>query len=112
MWRRFAASAHRIVRARPTMSSQGRRLDHWSTSRDAVEALRQRMADVKVPQEDPATRRLMAQVAHAKSSSFIALLDADGHVLDVNPAALLAGGVDRSEVIGLPLCSTAWWTDA
>ena len=53
----------------------------------------------------------MAQVAHAKSSSFIALLDREGHVLDVNPAALIAGGIDRSEVIGLPLWATPWWAE-
>ncbi|WP_028065264.1 ATP-binding protein [Solirubrobacter soli] len=94
------------------MSSHGRRLDHWTTSLDAVEALRLRMAEVEGAQEDPITRRLMAQVAHAKSSSFIALLDGDGHVLDVNPAALIAGGVDRSEVIGLPLWTTGWWLGA
>src|SRR4051794_21892713 len=94
------------------MSSHGRRLDHWTTSLDAVEALRLRMAEVEGAQEDPVTRRLMAQVAHAKSSSFIALLDGDGHVLDVNPAALIAGGVDRTEVIGLPVWMTAWWEDA
>src|SRR3954447_8210880 len=91
------------------MSSHGRRLDHWTTSLDSVEALRVRMADQANPQEDPVTRRLMAQVAHAKSSSFTVLLDAEGHVLDVNPAALIAGGVDRAEVIGLPLWTTAWW---
>jgi PAS domain S-box-containing protein len=91
------------------MSSHGRRLDHWTTSLDSVEALRARMAEHPAPQEDPVTRRLMAQVAHAKSSSFIVLLDAAGHVLDVNPAALIAGGVDRAEVIGLPLWTTAWW---
>jgi PAS domain S-box-containing protein len=94
------------------MSSHGRRLDHWTTSLDAVEALRLRMAEVEGAQEDPITRRLMAQVAHAKSSSFIALLDGDGHVLDVNPAALIAGGVDRTEVIGLPLWTTGWWLGA
>lgn len=94
------------------MSSQGRRLDHWRASLDSVEALRLRMAEVTDPQEDLDTRRLMAQVAHAKSSSFIALLTPEGHVLDVNPAALIAGGVDRAEVIGLPLQATAWWTGA
>jgi len=94
------------------MSSQGRRLDHWSASFDSVEALRLRMAEVADVQEDPETRRLMAQVAHAKSSSFIALLTAEGHVLDINPAALIAGGVDRSEVVGLPLQATVWWAAA
>jgi PAS domain S-box-containing protein len=88
------------------------RLDHWRTSLDSVEALHRRMAEVESPQDDPATRQLMAQVAHAKSSSFIALLDGGGHVLDINPAALIAGGVDRSEVIGLPLWATPWWSQA
>jgi PAS domain S-box-containing protein len=92
------------------MSSQGRRrLDHWRSSLDAVEALRQRMVDVDDPQDDPTARQLMAHVAHAKSSSFIALLDPNGHVLDVNPQALIAGGVDRAEAIGLPLWVTPWW---
>ena len=94
------------------MSAHGRRLDHWVTSLDAVEALRERMAQVSNPGEDPITRQLMAQVAHAKSSSFIALLDGYGNLLDVNPAALIAGGLDRGEVIGLPLWTTAWWSEA
>src|SRR3954463_8266418 len=83
--------------------------DHWTTSLRDVELLRQRFAQVDDPQTDEVTRGLMAQVAHAKSSSFIALLDREGHLLDVNPAALIAGGVYRSEVIGLPLWATAWW---
>jgi PAS domain S-box-containing protein len=88
------------------------RLDHWRASQDSVEALRERLAMVSEPQNDVVTRQLMAQVAHAKSSSFIALLDASGHVLDINPAALIAGGVDRAEVIGLPLWTTQWWISA
>ena len=43
------------------MSSQGRRLDHWTTSLDAVEALRLRMAEVEAPQEDPVSRRRIGQ---------------------------------------------------
>src|SRR4051812_22063256 len=94
------------------MSTHGRRLDHWTTSLDAVETLRLRMAQVAEPQDDPITRQLMAQVAHAKSSSFMALLDGEGNVLDVNPAALIAGGLDRTEVIGLPLWTTPWWVES
>ena len=33
-------------------------------------------------------------------------------MLDVNPAALIAGGVDRAEVVGLPLWTTPWWVGA
>jgi PAS domain S-box-containing protein len=88
------------------------RLDHWRASLDSVESLRRRLAEVSEPQVDVVTRQLMAQVAHAKSSSFIALLDGGGHVLDVNPAALIAGSVDRAEVIGLPLWVTPWWAGA
>src|SRR3954452_15511668 len=88
------------------------RLDHWRASLDSVEILRRRLAEVPDPQQDAVTRQVMAQVAHAKSSSFTALLNAHGQVLDVNPAALIAGGLDRSEVIGLPLWATPWWLGA
>jgi PAS domain S-box-containing protein len=70
------------------------------------------MAEVDDVQDDPVARQLMAHVAHAKSSSFIALLHSSGHVLDVNPAALIAGGVDLSEVVGFPLWTTPWWAAA
>src|SRR3954447_25348805 len=93
------------------MNSQGRRLDHWTISLDTIEALRQRIAQVEDFDDDVIARRLMASVAHAKSSGFMALLDGSGHVVDVNPAALIAGGVDRAEVVGLPLWMTAWWSD-
>lgn len=92
--------------------SSGEGLDHWRASLDAVEALRERMADAQRPTGDVVTRRLMAQVAHAKSSSFTALLDAGGAVLDINPAALISGGVDHTEVVGLPLWMTPWWAEA
>jgi PAS domain S-box-containing protein len=92
--------------------SSPERLDHWRASLDVVEALRQRMAEVDGAQDDALTHQLMAQVAHAKSSSFIALLDGAGRVLNVNPAALIVGGVDRAEVLGLPLWATPWWTEA
>jgi signal transduction histidine kinase len=91
------------------MSSQGRRLDHWRSSLDAVEALRERLAEVTDAQDDPVARQLMARVAHVKSSSFIALLDAGGRVVDITPQALIAGGIDRAEAIGLPLWATPWW---
>jgi PAS domain S-box-containing protein len=91
------------------MSTRESRADHWTTSLSHVELLRARFAEVADPEHDDLTRGLMAQVAHEKSSSFIALLDRDGRLLDVNPAALIAGGADRSEVIGLPLWATTWW---
>jgi len=67
------------------MNSQGRRLDHWTISLDTIEALRQRIAQVEDFDDDVIARRLMASVAHAKSSGFMALLDGSGHVVDVNP---------------------------
>jgi PAS domain S-box-containing protein len=92
------------------MASHGRRHDHWITSLDTIEALRQRIAEVTSWEDDPVAARLMASVVHVKSSGFMALLDGSGHVLDVNPAALIAGGIDRAEVVGLPLWTTAWWS--
>jgi PAS domain S-box-containing protein len=76
---------------------------------EALEALRRRLSIVPDPEHDPLARRLMAQVALAKSTSFIALLQTDGRVIDVTPAPLTAGGVNRAEVIGRPLWETAWW---
>jgi PAS domain S-box-containing protein len=76
---------------------------------EALEALRRRLNIVPDPEHDPLARRLMAQVALAKSTSFIALLQTDGRVIDVTPAPLTAGGVNRAEVIGRPLWETAWW---
>jgi signal transduction histidine kinase len=93
------------------MSSRERQ-DHWRSSLDAVEALRVRIAEVPDPHRDVEATQLMAQVAHAKSSSFRALLHSSGHVLDVNPVALIFGGVDLSEVVGLPLWATPWWAAA
>jgi PAS domain S-box-containing protein len=86
-------------------------VDHWRASLDVVELLRDHLARTN-GHEDSVTRALMAQVAHAKSSSFIALLDAEGNVLDVNPAALISGGLDQAEVLGLPFWTTAWWREA
>jgi PAS domain S-box-containing protein len=94
------------------MSSRQRPPDHWRSSLDAVEGLRARIEHVADAQEDSQARHLMAHVSHTKSSNFIALLDADGYVLDVNPQPLIAGGLDRTEVIGLPLWATPWWQGA
>src|SRR3954471_7716792 len=94
------------------MSPKAPRQDHWTTSLDAVDALRMHLADVEGAPDDVESRRLMAAVLHAKSTSFIALLDAVGYVLDVKPAALIAGGGGRLERVGLPLWSTAWWSGA
>jgi PAS domain S-box-containing protein len=76
---------------------------------EALEALRRRLSIVPDPEHDPLARRLMAQVALAKSTSFIALLQTDGRVIDITAAPLTAGGVNRAEVIGRPLWETAWW---
>jgi len=50
----------------------------------------------------------MAQVALAKATSFIALLRADGRLLDVTDAPLTSAGLDRHEVIGHLLWQTPW----
>ena len=69
------------------MNHKAPRQDHWTTSLDAVEALRTRVAELDGPPEDAESQRLMASVLHAKSASFISLLDSKGFVLDVNPAS-------------------------
>jgi PAS domain S-box-containing protein len=75
---------------------------------DVQHALQARLAEVNDPESDPEARRLMAQVALAKSTSFIALLTPDGRMLDVTDAPLTSAGLDRHEVIGHVLWQTPW----
>jgi signal transduction histidine kinase len=75
---------------------------------DVQHALQARLEDVADPETDPEARRLMAQVALAKATSFIALLRADGRLLDVTDAPLTSAGLDRHEVIGHLLWQTPW----
>jgi len=75
---------------------------------DVQHALQARLDEVGDPETDPEARRLMAQVALAKATSFIALLRADGRLLDVTDAPLTSAGLDRHEVIGHLLWQTPW----
>jgi signal transduction histidine kinase len=75
---------------------------------DVQHALQARLAEVGDPENDPESRRLMAQVALAKSTSFIALLQPDGRLLDVTDAPLTSAGIDRQEVVGHLLWQTPW----
>ena len=74
---------------------------------DVQHALQARLDEVADPEADPEARRLMAQVALAKATSFIALLRADGRLLDVTDAPLTSGGLDRHEVVGPPAVADA-----
>jgi signal transduction histidine kinase len=75
---------------------------------DVQHSLQARLDEVTDPEIDPEARRLMAQVALAKATSFIALLRADGRLLDVTDAPLTSAGLDRHEVIGHLLWQTPW----
>jgi signal transduction histidine kinase len=75
---------------------------------DVQHALQARLEEVADPEGDPEARRLMVQVALAKATSFVALLRADGRLLDVTVAPLTSAGLDRHEVIGHPLWQTPW----
>jgi hypothetical protein len=68
---------------------------------DVQHALQARLDEVADPESDPDARRMMAQVALAKATSFIALLRADGRLLDVTDSPLTAAGLDRHEVVVL-----------
>jgi signal transduction histidine kinase len=75
---------------------------------DVQHALQARLDEVADPEIDHEARRLMAQVALAKATSFIALLRADGRLLDVTDSPLTSAGLDRHEVIGHLLWQTPW----
>ena len=42
--------------------------------------------------------------------NFVGLCAPDGTLLEINEPALVTGGVERHEVIGLPLWETYWWS--
>jgi PAS domain S-box-containing protein len=84
------------------------RLDPWRASMDVQHALQARLDEVADPETDPEARHLMAQVALAKATSFIALVTADGRILDVTDAPLTSAGLDRHEVVGELLWQTPW----
>ena len=60
---------------------------------DVQHALQARLESVADPESDPETRRLMAQVALAKATSFIAMLRPDGRLLDVTDAPLTSAAL-------------------
>lgn len=75
---------------------------------DVQHALLARLDEVADPEGDPEARRLMAQVALTKATSFISLLQADGRIIDVTDSTLTAAGIDRHEVVGHLLWQTPW----
>lgn len=58
-----------------------------------------------VPGEDDALRRILDSVA-----TFVGVLDREGTVLEVNEAALRAGGLGRESIIGQKAWTTPWYT--
>src|SRR3954466_15352607 len=95
----------RTTGRKPPKVRQGR-LDPWRASLDVQHALQARLDEVSDAESDPEARRLMASVALAKATSFIALLRADGRMLDVTDAPLTAAGIDRHRVVGELLWQT------
>jgi PAS domain S-box-containing protein len=61
------------------------------------------------PEPGAASTRLRA--AFEQAFHFIAVLDHEGRVIDVNRAALDAGGLTAEQVIGRPLDEAGWWSD-
>src|ERR687888_516118 len=87
--------ASRTTGRKPPRMRQGR-LDPWRASLDVQHALQARLEEVSDPESDPEARHLMAQVSLAKATSFIALLRADGRLLDVTDAPLTAASRSSS----------------
>jgi PAS domain S-box-containing protein len=54
-------------------------------------------------------RQKLARITLDSMVQFVALLDAQGTVLDINKAALDAVGIELSDVEGKPFWTTCWW---
>ena len=58
-----------------------------------------------VPELSPSLLRAMLD----QSEHFMALLDLDGNVVDVNQTALALAGLEADAVRGKPFWETPWW---
>lgn len=54
---------------------------------------------------DPRVRQLINQLV-----SFVAVLDQDGNVLEVDELALRTAGIGHDDVVGKPFSDAYWWT--
>jgi PAS domain S-box-containing protein len=67
-------------------------------------------SDIPLPTDPPRIRsQKLARITLDSMVQLVALLDAEGNVLDVNQVALDAAGVELSDVDGKPFWSTVWW---
>jgi PAS domain S-box-containing protein len=55
-------------------------------------------------------RELFARLALDEMYELVGVLAPDGTLLEVNAAALVAGGLERESVVGRPLWEARWWT--
>lgn len=51
----------------------------------------------------------LARIIFDELYEFVALLDADGNVIEVNPAALTGAGITLDEIRGRPFWQARWW---
>jgi len=64
----------------------------------------QARAEQKVRESEARLRTLIDS-----SIAFIAVLDDEGRIIDANAPLLEAGGLQRADVVGVPLWRSAWW---
>ncbi|ARP97359.1 PAS domain-containing sensor histidine kinase [Bordetella genomosp. 13] len=57
-------------------------------------------------------RQKFARIALDAVTHFIGLLDADGNVLDINPAAVSDAGITAHDIVGRPFWTTCWWENS
>jgi PAS domain S-box-containing protein len=86
--------------------------DPWQAALDRLDQLRSRLEAVGTPERDDVARRLMREVELDRTTGFIVLLDRAGTILDVNPGALITGGLERRDVVGALLWEAPWWHDS
>ncbi|MGZ9810488.1 chemotaxis protein CheB [Pseudoroseicyclus sp. H15] len=67
------------------------------------------ITDQVLSQERDEAHRARLQRLQDSLNAYVALLSADGTLLEVNAAALERGGVTRAEVVGQKFWNTFWW---
>jgi two-component system CheB/CheR fusion protein len=105
------------VRVRRQSDGQQRHIQYYGQIEEAEANAAKRMigvvadvTDLRRAQERDREDRNRLRRLQDSLRAFVALLDTDGTLLEVNAAALRAGGVAAEDVVGRKFWDAAWWS--
>lgn len=103
---------HRIVRpdgAIRTLHARGQVRRDESGAVERMVGTGQDITERQLAEEAQKESELRYRAIFDQTFGFIAVMDPDGTVLDINETPLKVGGIDREDVVGRPFWETGWW---